>query len=77
MKFIHYLGISNRTTSASNVSESTNTSSLVSANLGIAINLTFWPSGPLIDAVSNFGCDPTKKRCGHEVSTKGSSSWNG
>ena len=65
------------TTEASNVSESTRTNSPVSAKRGTAMSRTTCPSGPSIVAVSNFGWEPTKNRCGQEFNTNGSSSWNG
>jgi hypothetical protein len=64
----------NLTTDVSRVSESTKTSSPVSENRGTAINRTVWPPGPSMEAVSNFGCEPTKNICGQEFNTKGSSS---
>ena len=67
----------NRTTDASNVSESTSTISPVSEKRGTAINRTTCPSGPSIEAVSNLGCEPTKNKCGQELMTNGSSSWKG
>lgn len=72
-----YRETENLTIDVSKVSESTITSSPVSENLGTAINRTVWPSEPSMDAVSNLGCEPTKKRCGQEFRTNGSSSWNG
>jgi len=78
---INYLispsNISILTLSTSKVSESTSTISPVSSNLGRASSLTTCPSGPSMTAVSNLGCDPTKKRWGHDCITKGSSSWKG